>query len=149
MDLELQAAVRTLAVASRGLERSADELTLSQYRVLILVSSAPDRASRVAERALVSRPSLTGVLDALEVKGYLRRVQVAGDRRGVRLELTAAGGLALARADRSMTEWLGAVLDDGPPHCRRDVTAGLVALGEALTCHHRHAHESSVPAGDQ
>ena len=50
-------AVRALAIGGRVLERSLDDMSLAQFRVLILVASSPERASRIAEKAAMSRPS--------------------------------------------------------------------------------------------
>src|SRR5262245_47564880 len=100
---ELSGAVRALAMGARVLERALDDMTLPQFRVLGLIASSPDRANRLAERAAVSRPSLTGLLDGLETRGWVQRVNVEGDRRGVSLEVTPAGVAALKHATRAMT----------------------------------------------
>src|SRR3954464_10450954 len=80
--------VRTLAIASRILERSLTDMTLPQFRVLGLVNRAPERPPPLPRQAAVSRPSLTGVLDGLEARGWVRRREADGDRRGVTLEVT-------------------------------------------------------------
>jgi DNA-binding MarR family transcriptional regulator len=135
MDPELRRAVRTLAYASRGLERAAAPLSLPQYRILALVAGAPERASRLAQRVDVTKAALTGVIDALEARGFIERAVVDGDRRGVTLVLTATGTEALAAADQAMTRWLAGVLDlaDDPGR----VTAALAVLGDALIAHRR------------
>ena len=135
MDSELRVAVRTLALAGRGLERAAAPLTLPQYRVLALVATAPERASRLAARVDVTKAALTGVLDALVAHGWIRRTQVAGDRRGVSLELTSAGAATLATADAAMGQWLDTVLGSDPDR-RAEVLDGIAGLGAALTAHH-------------
>jgi len=138
-DPALHRAVRTLAYASRGLERAAAPLSLPQYRILALVAAAPERASRLAQRVDVTKASLTGVIDALEGRGLIARTDVDGDRRGVSLALTEAGTAALAEADASLCTWLGSVLalTERPT----DVTAALALLGDALTAARR-ARES-------
>ncbi len=130
MDPELHRAVRTLAYASRGLERAAAPLSLPQYRILALVAGAPERASRLAQRIDVTKASLTGVIDALEGRGLVARTDVDGDRRGVTLVLTDAGTAALAEADTALCAWLESVLAlaDRPA----EVTSALAVLGEAL-----------------
>jgi DNA-binding MarR family transcriptional regulator len=135
MEPELHRAVRTLAYASRGLERAAAPLTLPQYRVLALVAGAPERASRLAQRVDVTKAALTGVIDALEARGLIRRADVDGDRRGVTLVLTPAGTSALQTADAAMGCWLESVL---VPSSERDaVVAALATLGDALVAHRR------------
>jgi DNA-binding MarR family transcriptional regulator len=137
MDPELHRAVRTLAHASRGLERAAAPLTLPQYRVLALVAGAPERASRLAQRVDVTKAALTGVIDALEARGFIVRADVDGDRRGVTLVLTDAGTDALATAEGTMAAWLETVL---ALSVDRDAVVGALAvLGDALVAHRRAA----------
>src|SRR6476469_4863175 len=101
LESEALVAARALAFGARVIERALDDMTLPQFRVLTLIASSPERASRVAEKAAVSRPSLTGLLDGLEARGWVRRVEVDGDRRGVGLEVTAEGRAALRAAERA------------------------------------------------
>jgi len=125
--------VRTLAMTSRVVERALDDMTLAQFRVLTLIASSPERASRIAERAAVTKPSLTGLLDGLEAKGWVRRVDVKGDKRGVRLEVTARGRAAQHAAERAMSERLGEVLAVLPADERARVVDGLGCLTKALS----------------
>ena len=122
------AAVRALAFGARVIERALDDMTLPQFRVLSLIASSPERASRIAEKAAVSRPSLTGLLDGLETRGWVRRVEVDGDRRGVGLEVTPAGRAALQAAERAAEARLEHVLEAMPADERRAVLVGLDAL---------------------
>ena len=135
MDPELHRAVRTLAYASRGLERAVAPLTLPQYRVLALIAGAPERASRLAERVDVTKAALTGVIDALEARGFVARTEVDGDRRGVTLVLTDAGTAALQAGDEATTAWLESVLAHSPD--RDAVVGALVSLGDANSDHRR------------
>src|SRR3954469_14292619 len=111
--------VRTLAIASRILERSLTDMTLPQFRVLGLIARAPERANHLARQAAVSRPSLTGVLDGLEARGWVRRRDVDGDRRGVELDVTPAGRTALDGAPDAGQTHLAELLADVPA-ARRD-----------------------------
>ena len=129
---ELVAAARAVAYTARRLERSLGEMTLPQFRVLALVASSTERASQIAERAAVTRPSLTGLLDGLEARGWVRRVDVSGDRRGVLLEVTAEGREALTHAERSMAAALDDVLAPAGADDRARALRGLAALGGAL-----------------
>jgi DNA-binding MarR family transcriptional regulator len=142
---ELAASARAVAFTARWLERSLGEMTLPQLRVLSLVASSPERANRIAERAAVSRPSLTGILDGLEARGWVRRVDVVGDRRGVLLEVTGAGTEALRQAEHAMTGALDGVLDAADPAGRRTIIAGLTALGQVLRTH-RERREAAASA---
>jgi DNA-binding MarR family transcriptional regulator len=130
------AAVRAVAFTARKLERELGEMTLPQFRVLTLVASSVERANRIAEMAAVSRPSLTGLLDGLEARGWVRRVDVIGDRRGVLLEVTDAGQLALASAEHAMARSLDGLLDILPDDQRGQALQGLAVLGHALRTPH-------------
>lgn len=129
---ELVTAARAVAFTARRLERALDDMTLPQFRVLAIVASSSERASRIAERAAVSRPSLTGLLDGLESRGWVRRVDVSGDRRGVRLEVTAAGTTALAEAEVAMAGALSDLLGVTTSGERSRAVKGLTSLGEIL-----------------
>src|SRR6476620_7203282 len=120
--------VRTLAIVSRILERALKDMTLPQFRVLGLIARAPERANQLARQAAISRPSLTGVLDGLEARGWVRRRDVDGDRRGVELEVTATGRDALDVAHDAVQTRLAELLAHVPSD-RRDVALeGLAAL---------------------
>jgi DNA-binding MarR family transcriptional regulator len=107
-------------------------MTLAQFRVLSVVASSPERASRIAERADMSRPSLSGLLDGLAGRGWVERVVVADDRRGVRLEVTAAGHAALRRAQTAVGDAMAGILIDVPDHERDAVLRALVVLARAF-----------------
>jgi DNA-binding MarR family transcriptional regulator len=102
---DVRAGVRLLARLARVAEQACRStgISLPQYRLLVSISDAPGRASILAASLGVSRPTLTSLVDGLEHAGLLRRVPVPNDRRGIRLELTAAGRMATARADRALT----------------------------------------------
>ncbi len=130
-------AARTLAIASRVVEKSLGDMTLPQLRILSLVARAPERASRLASQSDVSRPTLTGVLDGLVARGWVERTEVEGDRRGVELEATTEGRAALERAQDAVATRLDHILELVEPARRAAAIAGLEALGEALHAHVR------------
>jgi len=100
----------------RALERVDTDLTPQQYRILKLAGAGGERSARLAERLAVAKPTLTATADGLVAAGYARRDAEAGDRRVVRLCLTAAGHDALARADAAYGRWLDQMLaETGDP----------------------------------
>jgi DNA-binding MarR family transcriptional regulator len=105
-----QAAVLTVMRLFRALERVDTGLTPQQYRILKLAGAGGERSARLAERLAVAKPTLTATADGLVAAGYAQREAEAGDRRVVRLSLTAAGLAALERADASYADWLGPLL---------------------------------------
>jgi DNA-binding MarR family transcriptional regulator len=100
----------------RALERVDSHLTPQQYRIMKLAGAGGERSARLADRLAVAKPTLTATADGLVAAGYARRDTEAGDRRVVRLCLTAAGHEALDRADAAYGRWLDQVLaETGEP----------------------------------
>jgi DNA-binding MarR family transcriptional regulator len=103
-------AVRTLARLSRLLERSAGELSLAQFRLLAMVDDGGDRASWLADRLALAKPTITALVDGLVDRCYLTRTADVGDRRVTRIAMTQRGRRALVAAEAAMAERLGEVL---------------------------------------
>jgi DNA-binding MarR family transcriptional regulator len=123
-------AVRALARASRVLERASGELSLAHYRVLSAVASGDERASRVANRLALGKPTVSAAVDSLCQRGLLVREGVEADQRAASLRVTAAGAALLARVE---TEMIGRIED----LCARTPDGGqlmesLVWLGAAI-----------------
>ena len=130
---DLPRAARALTFAARSLERaaSARDLTLAQFRILVLIAAGDERSSLLAERLAVAKPTITAVVDGLVERGLVLREAVAGDRRSIRVALTPTGVTALQAAEDEMSETLARILE----HARdRDAVVGaLLDLDDALT----------------
>jgi homoprotocatechuate degradation regulator HpaR len=76
----------------------ANRITEQQWRVLRALASVDEaRITRLAEMTLISKPSLSRLLPALEARALIRRGPAADDLRGASLRI-APGGRALLRA---------------------------------------------------
>ena len=103
--LTVQSIVWLLRASNAVLNAHADELrpiglSPSAFNVLVSLHNSEGHVlepCQLAERLLVSRPSVTGLLDTLQAKGLIVRRPHADDRRRVLVELTAEG-LALLRS---------------------------------------------------
>jgi DNA-binding MarR family transcriptional regulator len=114
----------------RALERVDTDLTPQQYRILKLAGAGGERSARLAELLAVAKPTLTATADGLVAAGYARRDAEPGDRRVVRLCLTAAGRDALDRADDAYARWLDQLLaETGQPD---QVLRALDVLNQAM-----------------
>lgn len=70
----------------------------SEWRVLAtLASGAPMSISRLAQIVVMKQPTVTRVLDRMEVTGHLRRVPHGEDRRITLVGITPAGKVLAAR----------------------------------------------------
>jgi len=135
----------TLARLARLLERSAGgDLSLSQYRVLGLLASGDEHASRLASRLGVAKPTLTSIVDGLVDRGYVRRDTADGDRRVVRLSVTPAG-FAVAE---STGQDLRAGLDEVLAHAD-DPDSVLAALDDLHHALDRRWNQRDDPTTDR
>lgn len=69
-------------------------LSSSAFNVLLALHNNDDRTlepCQLAQRLLISRPSVTGLLDTLQGKGLVERLPHAEDRRRVLVRLTDEG----------------------------------------------------------
>ncbi len=128
---DFQPGIRLLARLARVAEQAcqATGISLPQYRLLVSISGQPQRASELAARVGVSRPTLTSLVNGLAQAGLLQRVPVLNDRRGIRLVVTDTGCAALAQADDALTERM---LQLVPPAAANGVREVVAILGEAL-----------------
>lgn len=107
-----RALTRVMVVLPNVLERdlrSAGELTLNEYVVLVNVSEQDGRSMRMSELAAVSNLSSSGVtrlVERLEGWDLIKRVRDCTDARGQRALLTKAG---LARLEAAYPHHLRGV----------------------------------------
>src|SRR5258708_26415046 len=92
---DLSPAVRTLARVARLLERACVDLSLPQYRVLFHLSQGEERASQLAERLPLAKPTITAAVAGLLERGLLQRPEAVGDPRATQPRPTPAGRQAL------------------------------------------------------
>ncbi|MBV8295859.1 MAG: MarR family transcriptional regulator, partial [Acidimicrobiia bacterium] len=81
--------IRTLTRLARLLERGAGDLSLSQFRILALVEDGGERASELADRLALAKPTITAAVDGLVDRGYLTRSADCSDRRATKITITA------------------------------------------------------------
>lgn len=82
----------------RQMEATYD-INVSALHVLCLLADGEDTAlqmSTISKLLKISTAGMTGLVDKLENKGLVERVQVEGDRRAIGVVITEGGRLALA-----------------------------------------------------
>jgi DNA-binding MarR family transcriptional regulator len=124
-------AVLTVLRITRVLERIDAGISPQQYRILKLIRLGGERSARLADLLAVAKPTLTATADSLVAAGLACREPEPGDRRVVRLHLTAAGKAAIDRADEAYADWFGALL--AHTGRRAEIIAGLSALDQSMT----------------
>jgi DNA-binding MarR family transcriptional regulator len=129
-DRSLVDAVQALARLARILERASNDLSLAQYRVLSAVASGDERATRVAQRLEVGKPTVSAAVESLCRSGYLDRSVETGDQRAMSLRVTESGRRVLDETEAEMVcriEDLCARTPDGTK-----VQQSLIWIGLAL-----------------
>ncbi len=92
VDAVLSASRVLVAVAARSLGDVAEEVTLTQYRTLVVLASrGPQSLAELAEAVDVTPPTATRMCDRLVKKGMIVRRHDRGDRRLIRLTLAKKG----------------------------------------------------------
>ena len=141
LDPDVEAVVTRMALLVRHLRkvkaRSLAEYDLQDFEFSTLRALAV-RGGRAAPSELVadlrvSPATMTGRLDALQERGYVRRQQSAVDRRRVDVELTAAGSAAWSAAMDAVGQEERRILRALPPADRRrlsDLLRRLLVVAE-------------------
>ena len=104
----------------------------------LLRDNGPISPSELGERLIVTRATVTGVIDSLERRGFVRRAPNPADRRGLLVEITPAG-LDVLRDLRTIVHhsekaWLGALTDPEMRDCinlLHRIQEGLASASEA------------------
>jgi DNA-binding MarR family transcriptional regulator len=109
VDAVLTASRVLVAVAARSLGEVADEVTMTQYRSLVVLASrGPQSVAALAEAVGVTPPTATRMCDRLVRKGLVLRRHDRNDRRLIRLTLAKKGRDLVAEVtERRRTEIAG------------------------------------------
>jgi long-chain acyl-CoA synthetase len=113
------------------------DVSMPQYRILMLLDEGPAVASRLAEHLAVTKPTVTAVVDGLVARGLVCRNQdEEGDRRRVDLTLSPAGRHLLERAELSVAARIQEVANHLPDAGKvAQALDGLDLWREALDAH--------------
>ncbi|MGH3598887.1 MAG: MarR family winged helix-turn-helix transcriptional regulator [Pseudonocardiaceae bacterium] len=131
-DAVLTASRLLVAVAARSLAGLEEEVTLAQYRTLVVLASrGPQKPADVAVALGVTASTVTRMSDRLVRKGLIRRRASRRDRREVRLGLTDAGRLLIEEATRVRRRELAGILAAVPAEEQRALIRALGYLNAA------------------
>jgi DNA-binding MarR family transcriptional regulator len=128
----LRASRVLVAVAARSLATVDPDVTLPQYRALVVLASrGPQRPSELADALAVHPSTITRLCDRLSAKRLVRRTESAVSRREVSIQLTARGRrLVDDVTDRRRAE-IADIVGNVPTRERAATLRALHALGDA------------------
>lgn len=120
VDAIIQAGRAMVAIAAQSLEAAGSEVTLSQYRTLVVLADhGPRRLADLAASLGVSPSTATRMCDRLVRKGLIERTRDDLDRREVKLVLNPSGqrvvGGVIERRRQLVCELLGEIPETARP----------------------------------
>ena len=108
----IRSAYRT-ALKRLNARLAKEGITFSQYSVLLAIARhGPMQMSKLSEHMLVAPANVTGLVDRLQKKGYVRRAKRSADRRLFVIEMTEAGGLIHRRVSGRFAAYVRSIEDD-------------------------------------
>jgi DNA-binding MarR family transcriptional regulator len=132
LDAVLTASRALVAMAARSLADAGEEVTLTQYRSLVVLASrGPQGVASLAEAVAVTPPTASRLVDRLIRKGLVRRRADRHDRRQVRIGLTEAGRDLVDLVTERRRDEIAELLTSIPPKVQRSMATGLHQLAEA------------------
>jgi DNA-binding MarR family transcriptional regulator len=132
VDAVLSASRVLVAVAARSLADAGEEVTLTQYRSLVVLASrGPQSMAALAEAVAVTPATASRMCDRLVKKGLVRRRSDRHDRRQVRLALTEAGRQLIDTVSARRRLEIANLLEGIPPETQQSVVSALTHLAQS------------------
>jgi len=115
VDAVLSASRVLVAIAARSLADVGEEVTLTQYRTLVVLASCgPQNLAGLADKVGVTPATATRMCDRLVRKGLIRRGTGREDRRQVRVVLTPRGRSLIDTVTSRRRKEIASIVDEIP-----------------------------------
>lgn len=119
-------------MAVRSLSFVAEDITLAQYRTLVVLASrGPQKLADLAEQLAVNPSTAGRMCDRLVRRGLVKRHRAFDDRRIVLISLTAGGRKIIDEATLRRRMFLSATLAEMPPGRQREAAAVFRSFADA------------------
>jgi DNA-binding MarR family transcriptional regulator len=143
LDAVLAASRVLVAIAVRSLSAAGDDVTLPQYRALVVLAyKGPQRIIDLAEELVVNSSTATRMIDRLERRGLVHRLTHPEDRRATQLEITEAGLAAVSSVSARRRSEFSRILRKMPAAGRRQLVDSLEMLRQSAGEAPEHAWSS-------
>jgi DNA-binding MarR family transcriptional regulator len=128
----LAASRALLGAVARSMVTALDDVTLPQFRVLVVLSTAgPMRMGAVAERMGVIPSTFSRFIDRMVAGGWVERASSPASRRVVLLELTRSGRDLVDEVTARRRAHLSAVLSSMSAEQQHAIEAAFQAFADA------------------
>jgi DNA-binding MarR family transcriptional regulator len=132
VDAVLRASRVLVSVAARSLAEVDHDVTLPQYRALVVLASrGPQRPADLAEALAVHPSTITRLCDRLVAKRLVDRSAAPANRREVSIRLTPKGRRLVDAVTVRRREEIAAIAANVPARDRAATVHALHALGDA------------------
>jgi DNA-binding MarR family transcriptional regulator len=139
-DIVMEATRALVGVAAQSIAEVSDEVSLAQYRCLVLIHANGSLPMGDLAQLLAANPSTaTRLCDVLENKGLVRRAPTEESRRVIRVTLTPAGRSLVTRSLRRRRSIIDAALARIPLESQRRLSRSLIEFTESLGAISDHA----------
>lgn len=133
IDEVLAASRGLLGVVARSLAPALEDVTVPQFRLIVLVVSlGPTRSGDLADRLAVGPSTLTRNVDRLVAGGWVERRPGADNRREVRIAATDRGRALVDEVTERRRRELEAIVAGMPEQDRAVAVAGMAAFRRAV-----------------
>ena len=131
--------IRELARCYQAFQRASDShirrtgLTPPQFDVVVTLGNTPGMSFKdLGSRTLITKGTLTGVVDRLEARGLVERIACPGDGRSTLVRLTPEGDLVFRDVFEPHLAFLAPAFESLPECGRKELEKRLRQLREAL-----------------
>jgi DNA-binding MarR family transcriptional regulator len=132
VDAVLSASRVLVAVAARSLADVAEEVTLTQYRTLVVLASrGPQNLAGLADAVGVTPATATRMCDRLVRKDLIRRRTERDDRRQLRVALTVKGRSLVDAVTGRRRQEIARIMNEIPVEQQAVVVQALGRLASA------------------
>ena len=132
VEATLAASRALVGVVARSLAEVLEQVTLPQFRVLVvLCAEGPLRSGVLAERLGIHQSTFTRTADRLVAQGWIRREPNAESRREVLVALTDAGRELVVEVMKARRTEIERILTGTSPQDRETIRAGFEAFATA------------------
>lgn len=122
----LRASRALLGVVAASLGPALDQVTLTQFRVLVLLSAlGPTRSGELAERLGIHPSTFSRTTARLVAGAWVRRIENPASRREVLVDLTPKGRRLVTSVARRRAEAVRRILTTLTARQREDLIAAL------------------------
>jgi DNA-binding MarR family transcriptional regulator len=132
VDALLAVSRMVMGVAGRSLAGLDADVTLPQFRALVVIASrGPQRVADISAELGVSPSTGTRMCERLVRKGLMGRERLTDDRREVRVSLTETGARIVADVHRRRHDELARIVESVPKKAHTPAVGVLRALAAA------------------